>query len=57
MNYKKFMEAVKEKLSIMSEKEKTKWIHNIARTAKGHERIGFLNSLNEKKITVQLLIK
>lgn len=49
MNYNEFMKAVEERLYIMSEKEKTKWIHNIARTAKEYERIEFLNALNDKQ--------
>lgn len=49
MNYNEFINAVEEKLSVMSEKYKTKWIYNKARTAKEHERIKFLNSLNYKQ--------
>ncbi len=48
MNYKEFMKAVDEKLSSMSEMEKTEWIYNMARTTKEHKRISFLNSLTEK---------
>lgn len=49
MNYREYMKAVEEKLSIMSEEEKAKWIYNKARTAKEHERINILNSLDEKQ--------
>ncbi|KAB3527456.1 hypothetical protein F8153_12175 [Alkaliphilus serpentinus] len=49
MNFNEFMKEVEEKLSAMSEMEKTEWIHNMARTTKEHERIAFLNSLNEKQ--------
>lgn len=49
MNYNEFMKAVDKTLSIMSEMEKTEWIHNMARITKEHERIAFLNSLNEKQ--------
>lgn len=49
MNYNEFMKAVDKKLSVMSEMEKAKWIHNMARTTKEHERIEFLNSLDEKQ--------
>ncbi|PWA07901.1 hypothetical protein DCC39_15990 [Pueribacillus theae] len=49
MNYNEFMRAVDKKLSTMSEMEKTEWIHNLARTKKEHERISFLNSLDEKQ--------
>lgn len=44
MNYKEFMKTIEEKLLIMSEKEKTIWIYNMARTVKEHERIKFLDS-------------
>lgn len=49
MNYNEFMKSVDKKLSVMSETEKTKWIHNMARTTKEHGRIVFLNSLNGKQ--------
>ncbi|MFT9493945.1 hypothetical protein [Anaerosolibacter sp.] len=49
MNYNEFMKAVDEKLSIMSEVEKTEWIHNIARTTNVNQRIIFLNSLTKKQ--------
>ncbi len=48
MNYNEFMKTVDKKLSAMSEKEKTRWIRNIARITKEHKRIEFLGSLNEK---------
>jgi hypothetical protein len=48
MNYNEFMKVVEEKLFIMSEEEKTKWIYNKARIAKEHERSGLLNSLGEE---------
>ena len=38
------MKTIEEKLLIMSEKEKTIWIYNMARTVKEHERIKFLDS-------------
>jgi hypothetical protein len=46
MNYNEFIKEVDEKLSTMSESEKEKWIHNLARTIKENERCKFLNSLN-----------
>jgi hypothetical protein len=49
MNYNEFMKAVDKKLSVMSETEKAKWIHDRARTTKEHERIKFINSLDEKQ--------
>ncbi len=49
MNYNEFMNAVEKELSIMPEDDKIKWIYNKARTAKEHERIKFLNSLNHKQ--------
>ncbi|MEW9124628.1 MAG: hypothetical protein AB2421_18100 [Thermotaleaceae bacterium] len=49
MNYNEFMKAVDEKLSAMSEVEKTEWIHNMARTTNGNQRIMFLNSLTKKQ--------
>lgn len=49
MNYKEYMKSVEERLSIMTEEEKTKWIYNKARTAKEHERNMILNSLDEKQ--------
>ena len=49
MNYNEFMKAVDEKLSAMSEVEKTEWIHNVARTTKDYKRIAFLNSLSRKQ--------
>lgn len=48
MNYKEFMKAVDKKLSVMSEREKTEWIHDIARTTKENKRVSFLNSLNKE---------
>ncbi|HZK70963.1 MAG TPA: hypothetical protein VFD03_05510, partial [Clostridia bacterium] len=56
MNYAEFMKVVDEKLSDMSEVEKTKWIHNIARTIKEHKRTEFLNSLMEKQEDNSLVI-
>jgi hypothetical protein len=50
MNYKTFMNAVDEKLSMMSEVEKTEWIHNIARTTNEDQRIIFVNSLTNKQV-------
>lgn len=49
MNYNEFMKAVDEKLSAMSEVEKTEWIHNMARTTNANKRIIFLNSLTKKQ--------
>ncbi|WP_244269563.1 hypothetical protein [Natronincola ferrireducens] len=49
MNYSEFMKAVDEKLSDMSEVEKTEWIHNMARTTNENQRIIFLNSLTKKQ--------
>lgn len=49
MNYNEFMKSVDEKLATMSEKEKTKWIYNIARAVNEHDRSKFLNSLDEKR--------
>ena len=46
MNYNKFIKAVDEKLVTMSEREKEKWIHNLARTIKENKRSIFLDSLN-----------
>lgn len=48
MKYNDFMKAVEEKLSTMSEEEKTKWIYNKARIAKENERSKILNSLDDK---------
>ncbi len=48
MNYNEFMKAVEEKLSNMSEEERTKWIYNKARTAKENQRNEILNSLDKK---------
>lgn len=47
MKYNDFMKAVEEKLSTMSEEEKTKWIYNKARIAKENERSKILNSLDD----------
>ncbi len=49
MNYNEFIKSVNEKLATMSEKEKTKWIYNIARTASEHDRVKLLNSLDGEK--------
>lgn len=49
MNYNEFMKSVDEKLATMSEKEKTKWIYNIARAVNEHDRSRFLNSIDGKK--------
>lgn len=46
MNYNEFIKAVDEKLATMSNSEKEKWIHNLARTIQEGERCKFLNSLN-----------
>lgn len=46
MNYNDFIKAVDEKLTTMSDNEKDKWIHNLARTIQENERAKFLNSLN-----------
>ena len=46
MNYNEFIKAVDEKLATMSDSEKEKWIHNLARTIQEDERCKFLNSLN-----------
>ena len=48
MNYNEFMKAVEEKLSNMSEEEKTKWIYNKARTTKETQRKELLNSLDKE---------
>ncbi|EGW41128.1 hypothetical protein DOT_0925 [Desulfosporosinus sp. OT] len=37
MNYHEFMKAVDKKLLTMSEAEKSRWIHNRARTAEEHQ--------------------
>lgn len=49
MNYHEFMKAVDKKLLTMSEAEKSRWIHNWARTVEEERRAAFLNSLNEKE--------
>ena len=49
MNYKEYMKSVEERLSIMTEEEKTKWIYSKARIAKEHERSKILNSLDDKQ--------
>lgn len=49
MNYNEFLKAVDEKLSIMTEKEKNQWIHNMARTTKEHKRNAFLESLQKEQ--------
>lgn len=49
MNYSEFMKAVDEKLSDMSEVEKTEWIRNMARTTNENHRIMFLNSLTKEQ--------
>jgi hypothetical protein len=49
MNYKEYMKSVEERLSIMTEEEKTKWIYSKARIAKEHERSKILNSLDKKQ--------
>ncbi|MEN8906227.1 MAG: hypothetical protein ABF289_09755 [Clostridiales bacterium] len=49
MNYNEFMKIVNNKLLIMTDIDKTKWIQNIARTTNKNERIKFLNSLSENK--------
>ena len=46
MDYKEYMKTVEQKLSHMTEEEKTKWIYNKARTAKEHEIKEILNSLD-----------
>lgn len=46
MNYNEFIKAVDKKLATMDEREKEKWIHNLARTIQENERCKFLNSLN-----------
>lgn len=46
MNYNEFIKAIDEKLAAMSNNEKEKWIHNLARTIKDDERDKFLNFLN-----------
>lgn len=46
MNYNEFIKSVDEKLGTMDEREKEKWIHNLARTIQEDERCKFLNSLN-----------
>lgn len=49
MNYNEVMKEVERKLATMTEKEKAKWIQNIARVTQKHERIKFLDSLNDKQ--------
>jgi hypothetical protein len=46
MNYNEFIKSVDVKLATMSDSEKEKWIHNLARTIQEDERCKFLNSLN-----------
>ena len=48
MNYNEFIKSVDEKLAAMSDTEKQKWIHNLARTIQENERCKFLNSLNSE---------
>lgn len=48
MKYKDYMKAVEEKLSIMTGEDKSNWIYNKVRTAKEHERIKIINSLDMK---------
>lgn len=48
MNYNNFIKVVDEKLATMSDNEKYKWIHNLARTIQEDERAKFLNSLNSE---------
>ena len=48
MNYNNFIKVVDEKLATMSDNEKDKWIHNLARTIQEDERAKFLNSLNSE---------
>lgn len=48
MNYNEFIKSVDEKLAGMSDCDKEKWIHNLARTIQEDERDKFLNSLNGK---------
>ncbi|WP_411680054.1 hypothetical protein [Clostridium thailandense] len=55
MNYNEFIKAVDEKLSTMSESEKEKWIHNLARTIQEDERCKFLNSLNGENNSVEII--
>lgn len=38
MNYSEFIKVVDKKLAIMSDSEKEKWIHNLARKIKEDER-------------------
>lgn len=47
MNYNEFIKEVDEKVAIMTEREKEKWIHNLARIIKEDERDKFLDSLND----------
>lgn len=53
MKYNEFMKAVDERLSVMTETEKTAWIHNLARTAKEQQRSAFLDSLKESRAEEQ----
>lgn len=46
MNYNEFIKSEDVKLATMSDSEKEKWIHNLARTIQEDERCKFLNSLN-----------
>lgn len=46
MNYNEFIKIIDEKLAAMSNNEKGKWIHDLARTIKEEERDKFLNSLD-----------
>lgn len=41
MNYNEFIKAVDKKLATMDEREKEKWIHNLARTIQENERCKF----------------
>jgi len=49
MNYKTYMQEVDEQLKQMSEKEKTAWIRQLARTTKEQNRGVFLERLKQKE--------
>lgn len=42
MNYNNFIKEVDEKLATMSDNEKYKWIHNLARTIQELQAVGYV---------------
>lgn len=56
MNYNEFIKAVDGKLDTMSNSEKGKWMHNLARSIKEHERKTFLDSLNGENNYVKTIL-